>query len=85
MTADVTANGRVRISVTANYQDGDFLYREREFMAETAVHALQKGEFAVLEVRLVLPRRDAEELMRSMMSGKTELLIDSISPSLDAG
>ncbi|MGB9104476.1 MAG: hypothetical protein WCC59_06960 [Terriglobales bacterium] len=77
------ANGKIQISVTASYKDGHFLCQEREFVADTMVRGLNEPAFSVLEIRIVVPSQDAEELVRGLLSGRTELLVEKIPPLLD--
>jgi hypothetical protein len=78
----MTAEGKIRITITAAYQDGDYLCVDREFIAEALLRAFEKSEFSLLELRIIAPRGEAEELLRGMVCGKAELLIDSIKPAI---
>jgi hypothetical protein len=79
----MTANDKIHIAVTANYNDGTFLCQEHTFIAETILHVFHETGTSVLEVRILLPSQDAAELLRGMMMGKTELLVERIPPMLD--
>ncbi len=78
----MTSEGKIRISVTASYQDGEYLCVDREFVAEALLRIFDKSNFSLLELRIVTSRNEAEELLRGMVTGKAELLIDSIKPAL---
>ncbi len=76
----MTAEGKIRITIIASYRDGDYFVPGREFVAEALLRAFEKSNFSLLELRIVASRAEAEELLRGMFTGKTELLIDSIKP-----
>jgi hypothetical protein len=60
-----------------------FFARSAPYIAETILHAFYQTGASVLEVRILLPSQDAAELLRGMMMGKTELLVERIPPMLD--
>ncbi len=76
----MTATGKTRITISAHYQDGYFLLRDRVFLAETVLHNLRSSAYSVLELRIVVPTAQAEALVEGMISGDAELLIQRMRP-----
>jgi len=76
----MNAKGKTRITISASYSDGDFLCKDRVYLAETLMRTFQEANFSVLELHIVVPSREAEQLMRGILTGETELLIEKMSP-----
>jgi hypothetical protein len=80
----MTASGKTQITISAHYQDAHFLLQDRIFLAETVVHSLRTPMYSIVELRIVVPTAEAEALVRGMISGDAELLIQRMRPLIDA-
>jgi len=76
----MTANGKTRITISAHYSDGHFLLQEKIFLADTILYNLRTSMFSIVELRIVVPAADAEALVRGMISGDAELMIEHMQP-----
>ena len=74
------ASGKTRITISAHYNDGHFLLQDKVFLADTLLYSLHTSMFAIVELRIVVPAADAEALMRGMISGDTELMVQHMQP-----
>jgi hypothetical protein len=74
------ANGKVRLTVTTDeYQrslEGSF------FVADVLVRSIEQTEYSLLEIRLIMPGRGADDLLLAMVLGRAEFSIGEIQPVL---
>lgn len=77
----VQATKKARVTVTGMYADGVPLYDERAFIADTRVLAHPAVDaLKCVEIRIMVPATQAEELADAIRLGETELIIENIPP-----
>jgi hypothetical protein len=76
----VTATKKARVLVTGMYSNGVPLYEERAFVADARVLESPIPAYRCVEVRLIVPLVEAEELCDAIRLGETELYIENIPP-----
>ena len=86
----MTANGKIQITINNTCGESDFcpytepnLHQNRVIFADAIVRTTDLSTLSLLEVRLLVPARAAEELMIGMVKGDTEIVIGKISPAVD--
>lgn len=76
-----TPKQKVRLTVSALYRDGQALYDEKELLADARVlsndYFKSKGD-AVVELRFVVPKKDAESIVDGIRRGEAELNIEGL-------
>jgi hypothetical protein len=77
----ITETKKARVLVTGAYANGVPLYQERAFIADVRVLEHPKvSAFRYVDVCLVVPVREAEELADAIRLGETEICIENIPP-----
>jgi hypothetical protein len=76
------ANKKVRITVNAVYNTGVTLFEEREFIADSRVLQTPSEYFRCVELRIMVPTREAEEFVNALRQGESELNIQDIPPRM---
>ncbi len=82
----MTINGKMRITLRGGYTDtespsclGTDFSQERTVLADAVVQSVDNSDLSVLELRLVVPARQAEEMLVGMVTGAAELSIGNLS------
>lgn len=78
--AEQTTAKKARVIVSAMYSNGVPLYEERAFVADSRILKCPVEAFRVVELRIALPAREAEEFADALRLGETELCIENIPP-----
>lgn len=72
---------KVRLTLTALYTDGQSLYDQVEFVADARILAndilRNRGE-RVVELRFVVPQKDAESIVEGIRRGEAELNVEGL-------
>jgi hypothetical protein len=76
----MTANGKVRILISTDYQASGFLCPDSVCVADALLRTSHSPAFSLLEIRIVMPSTEAEDLLLGMLLGQTELSIEHLSP-----
>ena len=84
------ANGKILITVQSGPTDTDLIEAcdengctSRIVIADAIVQIVELSDFSLFELRIIVPRVDAEEMVVGMMKGQTEISMSKISPTLD--
>jgi hypothetical protein len=75
------ANGRIRITVTADEQRNGVL-EGSVFVADVLVRSIEQTNYSLLEIRLIMPSQRADDLLFDMVLGKAEFSMAEIEPLL---
>ncbi len=82
----MTINGKMRITLRGGYTDtespnclGNDFSQARTVLADAVVQAVGNCDLSVVELRLVVPAREAEDLLVGMVTGSAELTIGNLS------
>ena len=70
------------ITVSAVYKNGIPLFVDKKLVSDTRLLESQIDAFRVVELRFVVPTREAEDLYDSLKRGEVELLIQDIPPKI---
>jgi hypothetical protein len=71
--------GKARIAVTAVYANGVTMLNEQEYLGDVAVKKpIPDSATSVIELRVAVPSKCAEELQEALRRGDVELLIENI-------
>lgn len=73
---------KVRVTVNAVYNTGVLLFQEREFIADSRVLQTPSECFRCVELRIMVPAREAEEFVNALRQGESELNIQDIPPRM---
>jgi hypothetical protein len=76
----MTATGEIRILISTNFEDSAFLCPDSVCVADAILRTLHDPAFSLLEIRVVMPSQEAEELLLGMLAGHTELSIEQLTP-----
>ena len=80
----MTAIGKIRIFISTRFEDGleqdDFLCPDSVCVAHSILRTCYDPAFSFLEIRMVMPSQEAEELLLGMLAGHTELSIEQLTP-----
>jgi hypothetical protein len=76
------SNKKVRITVNAVYNTGVPLFEDREFIADSRVLQTPSASFRCVELRMMVPAREAEEFSNALRRGEVELVIQDIPPRM---
>lgn len=71
-----------KILVNAVYRDGTRLFEDRNLITEISA-GRQDGVFGIVELRIVLPKKDMDGLMNGLKYGQVELVIDGVPLTMD--
>ncbi len=87
----MTANGKIQITIQPGGIDSnwfgfrsDALGPRRVVVADAIIGAQEHSESSLFELRIIVPVAHAEEIVVGMLKGETELVINGISPLLEA-
>jgi len=75
----MTANGRVSMTISAG--EGDLL-PSRTVTADAVVRTIEDTGYSLLEIRMVMPEHEADDLLLRMMFGEADFSVRDISPLL---
>jgi len=86
----MTANGKIQITISGSYADGDFfrftddnLCQNRIVIADAIVRTIEHSNLSLLELRIIVPSENADEMIVGMVSGETKIAIGKMSPVVD--
>ncbi|HVO81053.1 MAG TPA: hypothetical protein VMT28_09995 [Terriglobales bacterium] len=81
----MNTKGKVRISIEGDTPDGYFSGEERIFLADAAMHVLDHGKVAILELHIVMPQHDVQNVMKGIQRAGVELWLEDMTqvPDLD--
>jgi len=75
---------KTNLFVTATYNNGDILKKDQKVPAVVAIRDIPKAaKFLELNLRIVVDKRDAEELLEGILRGKTYLNIEQMVPAVE--
>lgn len=74
----MTANGRVSIAISA----AEEFLPARTVSADAVVRTIEDTGYSLLEIRIVMPENEADDLLLRMMFGDAEFSVRDISPLL---
>jgi hypothetical protein len=75
---------KVRLIVNAVYSSGVYLFEEREFVGDSRLLQSPSSLFRCLEIRIMVPVREAEELATALRTGEVELNIQDIPSRMES-
>lgn len=73
----MTANGKVSITISAD--EGEIL-PTRMVTADAVVRTIEDTGYSLLEIRIVMPENEADDLLLRMMFGEAEFSVKEIAP-----
>jgi hypothetical protein len=86
----MTANGKMRITLTSNYTDGelchfgdDLLPQERVLVADVLIRTIEHSRLPALELHVIVSSQNAEDLLLALVRGDTEMALGKISPAVE--
>ncbi|MBZ5598725.1 MAG: hypothetical protein LAN83_10415 [Acidobacteriia bacterium] len=81
----MNTKGKVRISFDGDAGDGYFSGENRIFLADAAMYVLEHGNVSILELHIVMPMQDVQDMMNGMQRAGVELWLEEMSavPKLD--
>lgn len=81
----MNTKGKVRISFDGDVSDGYFSGENRIYLADAAMHVLEHGNVSILELHIVMPMQDVQDMINGMQKTGVELWLEDMSqvPHLD--
>jgi hypothetical protein len=75
----MTASGKIRMNI--NLDDSE-LFPQQSVLSDAFVRTIDGTGYSLLEIRMVVPQAEAEQLLLGMLLGNAEFSIEQICPLL---
>lgn len=76
----MNAKGKFRITFSENEADGSFSQENRAVLAEAIMHVIEHSNFSVLELHVVVPADDVEEMLNGIQRAGVDLKVEDAFP-----
>jgi hypothetical protein len=75
----MVANGKIRMTITTEEQHPRLL-EDGTFIADVLVKAIEQTGYSVLEIRVIMPKQRADDLLLAMVLGAAEFTVEEMQP-----
>jgi hypothetical protein len=75
----MTASGKIRMNITI---DDSEIFPRQSVLSDAFVRTIEGTGYSLLEIRMVVPEAEAEQLLLGMLLGNAEFSIEQICPLL---
>jgi hypothetical protein len=75
----MVANGKIRMTITTEDQQPRLL-ESGTFIADVLVKAIEPTGYSLLEIRVIMPKQRADDLLLAMALGSAEFSVEEVQP-----
>jgi hypothetical protein len=75
----MVANGKIRMTITAEVEENRLL-ADGTFLADVLVRSIEQTGYSLLEIRVIMPERRADDLLLAMVLGSAEFSVEEMQP-----
>ena len=75
----MVANGKIRMTITTEEEHPRVL-EEGTFIADVLVRSIEQTGYSLLEIRVIMPKQRADDLLLAMVLGAAEFSVEEMQP-----
>ena len=77
----MVANGKIRMTITTE-EEQPRLLEDGTFIADVLVKSIEQTGYSLLEIRVIMPKQRADDLLLAMVLGAAEFTVEEMQPQV---
>ena len=77
----MVANGKIRMTITTD-EERPRLLEDGKFIADVLVRSIEQTGYSLLEIRVIMPKQRADDLLLAMVLGAAEFTVEEMQPQI---